>query len=39
MRETTRGLIGSRWDNVVEKRWKDLGGDQEDVLSIKKFGD
>ena len=27
-----------RWDNVVEKIWKDLGGDQEEVLSIEKFG-
>ena len=27
-----------RWDNVVEKIWKDLGGDQEQVLSMEKSG-
>ena len=26
-----------RWDNVVEKKWKDFG-DREEVLSIAKFG-
>ena len=25
---------GIRWDNVVEKKWKDFGGDQEEVQSI-----
>ena len=25
-------------DNVFEKIWKDLGGDQEQVLSINMFG-
>ena len=34
----TKGRAGTRWDNVVEKIWKDLGGDQEEVLSIEKFG-
>ena len=34
----TKGRAGIRWDNVVEKTWKDLGGDQEKVLSIEKFG-
>ena len=34
----TKGRAGIRWDNVVEKIWKDLGGDQEEVLSIEKFG-
>ena len=29
---------GIRWDNVVEKIWKGLGGDQEDISSIEKFG-
>ena len=27
-----------RWDNVVKKTWKGLGGDQEEVLSTEKFG-
>ena len=34
----TKGRDGIRWDNVVEKIWFDLGGDQEEVLSIEKFG-
>ena len=34
----TKGRAGTRWDNVVEKIWKDLGGYQEEVLSIEKFG-
>ena len=29
----SRGRAGIRWDNVVEKIWKGLGGgDQEDIL-------
>ena len=28
----TTGRGGIRWDNVVEKMWKDLGGDQEEAL-------
>ena len=34
----TNGRAGIRWDNVVEKIWKDFGGDQEEVLSIERFG-
>ena len=36
-----RARAGIRWDNVVEKNGKDLGGDQEEVLmfiEIDKFG-
>ena len=33
-----KGRAEIRWDNVVEKIWKDLGRDQEEVLSIEKFG-
>ena len=29
---------GIRWDNVAEKILKDIGGDQEEVLSTEKFG-
>ena len=36
--KTTRGRAGIRWDNVVDKIWKDLGGDQEEALSTEKFG-
>ena len=34
----TNGRAGIRWDNVVEKVWKDIKGDQEDVLPVEKFG-
>ena len=34
----TYGRDGIRWDNVVDKIWKELGGDQEDMLSVEKFG-
>ena len=33
----TKGRAGIRWDNVVKKIWKDVGGGQE-VLSTEKFG-
>ena len=36
MEKTTKGRAGIRWDNVVEKIWKDLG-DRAKVLSIEKF--
>ena len=36
--KTTEGRTGIRRDNVVEKTWKDLRGDQEEVLSIEKLG-
>ena len=34
----TKGQAGITWDNEVEKIWKDLGEDQEEVLFIEKFG-
>ena len=34
----TKGRAGIRWDDVDEKIWKDIGGDQEEVLPTKKFG-
>ena len=34
----TKGRAGTRWDNVVENIWKDIGGDLEEVPSIEKFG-
>ena len=34
----TKGRAGIRWDIVVEKIWKDVAGDQEEVLSTEKFG-
>ena len=35
----TKGRAGIRWDNVVERMWKALRGDEEDILlSIEKIG-
>ena len=34
----TKGRAGIRWDNVVEKKLKDIEGDQEKVLSTEKLG-
>ena len=34
----TKGRAGTRRDNVVEKIWNDIEGDQGEVLSIEKFG-
>ena len=35
----TKGRADLRWHNVVEKVWKGLGGDQEEILlSSAKFG-
>ena len=35
-----KGRAGIRWDNAVDKVWKGLliGGNQENVLSMEKFG-
>ena len=33
MRENKKGRAGIRRDNVVDKIWKYLGGDEEEVLS------
>ena len=33
-----RARAGIRWDKVVERIWKELGGDLEEVLSREKFG-
>ena len=38
LEKTAKGRAGIRWDNAVEKTWKNLGGGQEEVLSIEKFG-
>ena len=32
-----RDSAGIGWDSVVEKVWKDMGGNQEEILSIEKF--
>ena len=37
MENGTEGRGGIRWDRVVEKVWKDIGGNQEEILSIEKF--
>ena len=33
--KVTKGRAGIRLDSVVEKVWKDIGGNQEEVLSIR----
>ena len=30
--KATKGRAGIRWDIIVEKVWKDIGGNQEDIL-------
>ena len=34
----TKGRAGTRWDNVVEKIWKDIGEDNEEVVYSEEFG-
>ena len=34
----TKRRAGIRWDSVVEKVWKDIGGNQEEMMSAEKFG-
>ena len=36
--KATEGRAGTRWDSVVEKVWKVMPGNQEETLSIDKFG-
>ena len=36
--KVTKGRAEIRWDSVVEKAWKDVGGNQEEMLSTEKFG-
>ena len=36
--KVTKGRAEIRWDSVVEKVWKDLGGKQEDIPPIEEFG-
>ena len=35
--KATKGRAGTRWDSVVEKVWKDIGGNQEQILTTEKF--
>ena len=37
--KVTKGRAGIRWDSVVEKAWKEMGENQEEILSIDKFGE
>ena len=37
--KVTKGQAGIRWDSVVEKAWKHIGGNQEEVMSAGKFGE
>ena len=35
--KVTKGRAGIRWGSVVEKVWKDIGGNQEETLSVDNF--
>ena len=35
--KVTKRRDGTRWDRVVEKVLKDIGGNQEEILSIETF--
>ena len=34
--KVAKGRAGIRWDSVVEKVWKDIEGNQEEILSVEK---
>ena len=36
--KVTKGRAEIRWERVVGEVWKDLGGNQEELLFIEKFG-
>ena len=36
--KVSKGRARIRWDSVVEKVWKNIGGNQEDLMSAGKFG-
>ena len=36
--KVTKERAGIGWDSVVEKVWKDIGRNQQHMLSIEKFG-
>ena len=36
--KVANGRAGRMWDIVVEKVWKGLGGIQQEILSIEKYG-
>ena len=38
MREESKGRAGVRWISVVEKEWKDIGGNRGELMSAEKFG-
>ena len=33
--KVSKGRAGIRWDSVVEKVWKDMGGNQEEIMPIE----
>ena len=35
--KAAKGRGGIRWDSVVEKVWKDIGGKQEEAMPADKF--
>ena len=37
-KKVTKGRVGVGWDSIVEKVWKGIEGNQEEVTSVDKFG-
>ena len=35
--KVTKGRAGIRWNSVVDKVWENIGGNQEEILSIEEF--
>ena len=33
--KVTKGRAGTRWDSVVGKVWKEIGGDQREIRSME----
>ena len=36
--KVTKGRAGIGWDNVLDLVWMEIGGNQEEILAIEKFG-
>ena len=34
----TKTRPGIRWDNIVDRVWREIGGSQEEILSVEKVG-
>ena len=36
--KVAKGRAGIRWDNAGDKVWKEIGGNQEEMQPMEKFG-